>query len=63
MSCRHTPPGQSFGRIAADGKAVYLGSNNGRDRTAFGRIRIGADGKPGAFELLAERGDAEEYWR
>jgi len=56
---RHTPPGQSFGRLAADGRAVYLGTNNGRDRRAFGRIRIGADGVPGAFELLAERGDAE----
>ncbi|HEY0475914.1 MAG TPA: S9 family peptidase [Kofleriaceae bacterium] len=56
---RHTPPGQSFGDIASDGRTVYLRSNNDRDRMAFGRIRIGADGKPGAFELIAERADAE----
>ena len=56
---RHTPPAQAFGRIAPDGKAVYLGSNAERDRTAFGRIRLDEGGKPGAFELIAERGDAE----
>ncbi|HEX8108824.1 MAG TPA: S9 family peptidase [Kofleriaceae bacterium] len=55
----HTPPGQSSGQIAPDGRTVYLRTNNNRDRMAFGRIRIGADGKPGAFEVIAERGDAE----
>ncbi|HEX3481455.1 MAG TPA: S9 family peptidase [Kofleriaceae bacterium] len=56
---RHTPPGESSGEIAPDGRTVYLTTNNDRDRTAFGRIRIGADAKPGAFEVIAERGDAE----
>jgi dipeptidyl aminopeptidase/acylaminoacyl peptidase len=56
---RHTPPAQFFGRVAPDGKAVYVGSNDERDRVAFGRIAIGADGKPGAFQALAERSDAE----
>lgn len=56
---RHTPPAQFFGRVAPDGKAVYLGSNNDRDRLAFGRIALGSDGKPGAFEMIAERSDAE----
>jgi dipeptidyl aminopeptidase/acylaminoacyl peptidase len=56
---RHAPPAQFFGQIASDGKAVYLGSNNERDRVAFGRIPIAADGTPGAFQVIAERGDAE----
>jgi dipeptidyl aminopeptidase/acylaminoacyl peptidase len=56
---RHTPPGQSFGNIAPDGRTIYLSSNNDRDRTAFARIRLGADGKPGALEVIAERSDAE----
>jgi dipeptidyl aminopeptidase/acylaminoacyl peptidase len=56
---RHTPPAESSGEIAPDGRTVYLTTNNDRDRLAFGRIRIGADGKPGAFEVIAERGDAE----
>jgi dipeptidyl aminopeptidase/acylaminoacyl peptidase len=56
---RHTPPAQFFGRIAPDGRAIYLGSNNERDRTAFGRIPVDAAGAPGAFEVIAERGDAE----
>lgn len=56
---RHTPPAESSGRIAPDGRSVYLQTNNDRDRMVFGRIPIGADGKPGAFEVIAERGDAE----
>jgi dipeptidyl aminopeptidase/acylaminoacyl peptidase len=56
---RHTPPGESSGLIAPDGRTVYLSTNNDRDRTVFGRIRIAADGKPGALEVIAERGDAE----
>lgn len=56
---RHAPPGESAGEIAPDGRTVYLSTNNDRDRMAFGRIRIGVDGKPGEFEMIAERGDAE----
>lgn len=55
----HTPPAQFAGAITLDGKAVYLRSNNDRDRMAFGRIPIGSDGKPGTFQLIAERADAE----
>jgi len=55
----HTPPAQFSGVIAQDGKTVYLDSNNDRDRTAFGRIPIGPDGKPGAFAVIAERADAD----
>lgn len=56
---RHTPPALFSGEIAPDGKAVYGGSNDGRDRIAFVRIAIGADGKPGGTQVLAERRDAE----
>jgi dipeptidyl aminopeptidase/acylaminoacyl peptidase len=59
LMTKHTPPAQFFGRIAADGKAVYLGSNNDRDRTAFGRIAIDTGGAFGAFEIIAQRNDAE----
>jgi dipeptidyl aminopeptidase/acylaminoacyl peptidase len=51
----HTPPGQFFGEITPDGRAIYLTSNKDRDLTAFGRIRLSADGKPGSIEILAER--------
>ena len=55
----HTPPGQFFGEIAPDGKTIYLGSNKDRDLMAFARIRLGADGRPGPIEIMAERKDAE----
>ncbi|MBK5259479.1 MAG: S9 family peptidase [Thermoanaerobaculia bacterium] len=56
----HTPPAQfgaaSFG---ATSDIVYLTGNPDRDLSAFGRVRIGAQGKPGAFEALISRPDAE----
>jgi dipeptidyl aminopeptidase/acylaminoacyl peptidase len=55
----HTPPGEFYGEISPDGRTVYLGSNKDRDLTAFGRVRLSADGKPGPIEILAERADAE----
>jgi dipeptidyl aminopeptidase/acylaminoacyl peptidase len=55
----HTPPGQFFGEISPDGRTVYLGSNKDGDLTAFGRILLSEDGKPGPVEILAERADAE----
>jgi dipeptidyl aminopeptidase/acylaminoacyl peptidase len=55
----HTGPASFAGEIAPDGNTVYVLTNNGRDLAAFGRIRIAADGKPGAIEILAERADAE----
>jgi dipeptidyl aminopeptidase/acylaminoacyl peptidase len=48
-----------FGEIASDGRTVYLASNEGRDLTAFARIRIDANGAPGKIEVLRERPDAE----
>jgi dipeptidyl aminopeptidase/acylaminoacyl peptidase len=56
---KHTPPALSFGRVSDDGKWVYLGTNVERDRFAFGRIPIGANGKPGDFELLSEHKTGE----
>ena len=56
----HEAPGQFFGELAPDGRAVYLGTNAGRDRLAFGRVRLpaGPVAAP-AIEILAERPDAE----
>jgi dipeptidyl aminopeptidase/acylaminoacyl peptidase len=53
----HRGPGTFFGAFAADGKAVYLGSNLDRDLSVFGRIDI-RDGKPGKFAVLSQREDA-----
>lgn len=57
----HTPPatfdGASFAGPRND--VVYLAGNPDRDRTAFGRVTIGADGKASPFEVLAARDDAE----
>jgi dipeptidyl aminopeptidase/acylaminoacyl peptidase len=55
----HDPPGQFSGDISPDGATVYVTSNKDRDLSAFGRIRIGADGVPGPIEVIAERPDAE----
>jgi dipeptidyl aminopeptidase/acylaminoacyl peptidase len=55
----HKGPGRFFGKFAQDDTRVYLGSNLGRDRVAFARIRFDSKGKPGAIELLATRDDAE----
>ena len=55
----HKPPALFEGEISPGGRTVYISSNKDRDLFAFYRIPIGADGKPGAWELLAERADAE----
>src|SRR5206468_1161704 len=55
----HQPPGSFSGRLAPDGRTVYLDSNKDRDTSAFARIRIGADGKPSPQEIVAGRDDAE----
>ncbi|HVS16455.1 MAG TPA: S9 family peptidase [Thermoanaerobaculia bacterium] len=54
----HEGPGSFAGRFGRDATTVYLLSDDGRDLTAFGRVRV-ADGAPSAFELLRERADAE----
>jgi len=54
----HDPPGQ-FGSavFSPDGRAIYLSSNGGRDRTGFARVQL--SGGVGAIEVLASREDAE----
>ena len=55
----HEPPAEFEGLFARDARTVFVTSNDRRDLSAFGRIRIGDDGTPGAIEILAERADAE----
>jgi dipeptidyl aminopeptidase/acylaminoacyl peptidase len=55
----HEGLAQYFGVIAKDGRAVYLGTNEGRDLTAFARVRLDPNGKAGKIEVLRERPDAE----
>jgi dipeptidyl aminopeptidase/acylaminoacyl peptidase len=56
----HEGPGQFFGgTFSPDGSTLYLGSDQGRDRVAFARIRLARDGAPGPIETLAARDDAE----
>jgi dipeptidyl aminopeptidase/acylaminoacyl peptidase len=38
---------------------VYLATNEGRDLTAFARLRLDSRGQPAKLELLRERADAE----
>ena len=55
----HAPPAQFEGAFGADGRTVYLSSNAGQDLTSFGKVTVDAAGKPGPFEVLAKRDDAE----
>ena len=55
----HEGIAQYFGEIATDGRAVYVGTNEDRDLTAFGRIELDSSGKAGEIEVLRERADAE----
>jgi dipeptidyl aminopeptidase/acylaminoacyl peptidase len=54
----HEGPGDFGGEIAPDGRTVWVSHDLARDRTAFGRIPIGMDGKPGRIETLRAREDA-----
>ncbi len=47
-----------WGQLSLDGKTVYVGSNVGRDRAAFGVITLGPDGAPSPIRYLASRDDA-----
>ena len=47
------------GRFSADGSAVYLRTNAGRERTVLAVVALGADGTPGPYRVLAERADAD----
>ncbi len=55
----HEGPGSFSGVFSPDGNAVWISSNGGRDRLAFGRIALGKDGAPGPIEIVAARDDAE----
>ena len=56
----HNPPAEfGGGEIAPDGRTVYLTSDDGRDLSAFGRVRIGPSGAPSPIEILAERAGAD----
>jgi dipeptidyl aminopeptidase/acylaminoacyl peptidase len=48
----------SWGNLSPDGRTVYVISNVGRDRQAFGTISVGRDGKPGPIRYFAQRADA-----
>lgn len=47
-----------WGELSPDGRTVYLISNVGRDRQAFGKIALDKNGKPGPIRYFAERPDA-----
>ena len=47
-----------WGEIAPGGRTVYLASNVGRDREAFGTVAIGPAGKTGLIRYFAQRADA-----
>lgn len=55
----HEGPGEFAGWFSRDGNTVYLASNKDRDLKAFAKLKIGADGTPGAIKVIAERPDAE----
>ena len=55
----HEGPGRFAGRIAPDGRTIFLSADKDRDLPAFGRIRLDSDGRPGDFEVVVERPDAE----
>ena len=47
-----------WGELSPDGRTVYVISNVGRDRQAFGTIALDAQGRPGPIRYFAERPDA-----
>ncbi len=55
----HEGPGTFFGRISMDERAVYVGTNGGRDRLAFGKIAVDYTGRVLETTVVAERADAE----
>lgn len=56
----HDGPGDFSGiRFSPDGRTLYLISNKDRDLTAFARVRLDRDGRPGPIEVLSARDDGE----
>ena len=56
---RHDGPGRFSGRFSPDGKTIYVASDLGRDRIAFGKLAVGDGRRAGPIQLLAQRDDAE----
>ncbi len=54
----HEGPASFDGRLAPDGRSVFVATDVGREMTAFGRIDV-ADGKPGPVTILVQREDAD----
>jgi len=50
---------QDWGELAPDGRRLYVISNVGRDKSAFGAIDLNKAGKPSPIRYLAARDDAE----
>jgi dipeptidyl aminopeptidase/acylaminoacyl peptidase len=55
----HEGAAEYFGEIAKDGSVVHLGTNEGRDLLAFGRLALDSSGRSGKIDVLRERADAE----
>lgn len=55
----HEGPGTYTGVFSPDGNAIWISSNGNRDKLAFARISLSADGTPGPIEMVAARQDAE----
>jgi len=56
----HEGPGSFGGGLfTPDNRTIYLTSNKDRDLAAFARVRLDAEGRPGAIEIIAARDDAE----
>ncbi len=59
LATPHTGKAQSgWGEMSPDGRTLYLTSNVGRDRQAFGTIALDADGTADPIEYVATRDDA-----
>jgi dipeptidyl aminopeptidase/acylaminoacyl peptidase len=56
----HEPPANfGWGALSPDGRTVYVTSNAGVDRMAFGAIQLDDAGRAGRLRILAARPDAE----
>jgi dipeptidyl aminopeptidase/acylaminoacyl peptidase len=54
----HTPPGSfEFGYFSPDGKTIYMSSDKDRELPVLVRVRLDAQDRPGAMEVIAERND------
>ena len=50
--------GNGWGELSPDGRTIYLVSNVGRDREAFGTVTVGRNGKAQPIRYFAQRDDA-----